>query len=435
MNKLETFKQFLTELRADNSALAKQAVLVKWLTGEHASIIKELLNYALNKDIQFYITSDNAIKRMDLVSEFDWSLETLLTNLSNRSLSGHQAIEAVNKFVYDNPSVADVFFDILDKDLKAGINITSVNKAVPGTIFEFKVALAKSLSDEKLDDSWVISRKLDGVRLIAICKSEKDIKFFSRQGKEFTTLDVLKAELADNIVNGLLPYNTVLDGELCIVDDNGAEDFQSVIKEVRCKDHTIANPMYVCFDIMSVDEFMAGTTKCGYKDRIKQLELCLSPDNITNKHIRIVEHIDYTPEGFADMQNKVVANNWEGLMARKNVAYEAKRTGNLLKIKSFNDAEYVVKGVDKSGVATILVDGKATQVPAIKHLIISHKGNDVGVGSGLTPEQRISYLANPDAIIGKSITVKYFEETKNQDGTYSLRFPVVKAIYENGRNV
>jgi hypothetical protein len=36
-------------------------------------------------------------------------------------------------------------------------------------------------------------------------------------------------------------------------------------------------------------------------------------------------------------------------------------------------------------------------------------------------------------IIGKTITVQYFEETNNDKGGISLRFPTVKHIYENGR--
>jgi hypothetical protein len=39
------------------------------------------------------------------------------------------------------------------------------------------------------------------------------------------------------------------------------------------------------------------------------------------------------------------------------------------------------------------------------------------------------------SIVGKTITVQYFEETNNQDGGISLRFPTVKHIYDNERDV
>ena len=71
----------------------------------------------------------------------------------------------------------------------------------------------------------------------------------------------------------------------------------------------------------------------------------------------------------------------------------------------------------------------------LSNVIIEHKGCDVGVGSGFDQAERRKYFKNPELIVGKTITVQYFEETLNQDGCHSLRFPVVKHIYENGRTV
>jgi DNA ligase-1 len=40
-----------------------------------------------------------------------------------------------------------------------------------------------------------------------------------------------------------------------------------------------------------------------------------------------------------------------------------------------------------------------------------------------------------ETIIGKLITVQYFEETHNQNGGISLRFPTVKHIYDGERDM
>ena len=40
-----------------------------------------------------------------------------------------------------------------------------------------------------------------------------------------------------------------------------------------------------------------------------------------------------------------------------------------------------------------------------------------------------------DNIIGKLITVQYFEETHNDKGGISLRFPTVKHIYDGERDM
>ena len=66
---------------------------------------------------------------------------------------------------------------------------------------------------------------------------------------------------------------------------------------------------------------------------------------------------------------------------------------------------------------------------------IKHKDNLVRVASGFTIEQRQDFYKNPDAILGKIITVQYFEETKNQEGGISLRFPTFKILHGEMRTV
>ena len=50
----------------------------------------------------------------------------------------------------------------------------------------------------------------------------------------------------------------------------------------------------------------------------------------------------------------------------------------------------------------------------------------------ITIEEKENYMDG--SIVGKMITVQYFEETKNQEGGISLRFPTVKHIYETERD-
>jgi DNA ligase-1 len=69
----------------------------------------------------------------------------------------------------------------------------------------------------------------------------------------------------------------------------------------------------------------------------------------------------------------------------------------------------------------------------LKNVIIEHKGNRVQVGSGFSHEQKRYFFENPNEILGKTITVQYFETTKNERGEESLRFPVMKGIYEGKR--
>ena len=120
-------------------------------------------------------------------------------------------------------------------------------------------------------------------------------------------------------------------------------------------------------------------------------------------------------------------------MLRKDIPYEGTRSHNLLKVKKFNDAEYtVLKTVN--GIIRWIEGGVTVQRETLSAIIIEHKGCLVNVGSGFSKEQREKYYANPEELIGKTVCIQYFEESQNQMGGYSLRFPVVKHIYENDRD-
>ena len=138
-------------------------------------------------------------------------------------------------------------------------------------------------------------------------------------------------------------------------------------------------------------------------------------------------------EDFDRWTQKVSDGGWEGFMLRKDAPYKSGRVKDLLKVKKFYDAEYIVKDV-VTGKATYNENG-SKEYDVVSALVIEHKGNIVEVGSGLSKEQRISWYNNPQEIIGKTITVQYFEETVNKNNDLiSLRFPVLKHVYENGRD-
>lgn len=101
----------------------------------------------------------------------------------------------------------------------------------------------------------------------------------------------------------------------------------------------------------------------------------------------------------------------------------------MLKVKQWVDAEYIVKSIE-TGLMRIPASGEDKLV--MTNVNIEHKGNTVGVGSGFSTYSRILYAKDPSLIIGKPITVRYFAESKKDDGTISLRFPSVKVVYENG---
>jgi len=431
---LDRLQQFVERSNSTNSNTDKLNVLRDYISDQE---VLQALRYVYSPFKQYYVTSKNLKKRSDLVSPIGnqfGTIFTLLDTLNDRVITGHDAIAAVNRFILENRQYEDLIYNIFDRNLKTRSTTSMINKVVPGLVPTFDVALAATY-DEKtkkkvnLDsDEWYLSRKLDGVRCLAFFDNFGTVTFKSRSGKPFETLGNVAKELEK-----LKLYNTVMDGEICIVDENGDEDFQSIIKEIKRKDHTIENPLFQIFDMISLEDFENKTSREKLSERLDNLWLVMERLEDALIYNRVLEQDLLTIwDMFESKMDLAVQSGWEGLMLRKDDKYQGKRSTDILKVKKFYDEEYIVVDVENSP-NRVIVDGLEVEEMMLKNVIIEHKGNRVQVGSGFTIDERRNYFENPNKILGKTITVQYFEETTNQNGTHSLRFPVIKAVYQNGR--
>ena len=427
---LQDIQNFVTESNQTNSNTDKLNVLKKY--ADNPSVLSAL-NYTYNTFKQYGVTSENCKKNSSLIKYSYTDLSKLLDDLNDRFITGHLAISCVNGFVEANKSYEELIFNIIDRNLKTRSTTSMINKVIPGLIPTFDVALANSF-DEKMakkvnfnEDNWFVSRKLDGCRCICIIDENGEPKYFSRAGNEFLTLKNLDAEI---ISLGL--KNMVIDGEICMLDENGNENFQGIIKEIKRKDHTIENPFFYMFDLLTLEEFVnkEGTTPFAMRD--VALENLFYEKEF--KNIGYLEQKVLIDEAMLTHYIGLAKElGWEGLMLRKDAPYQGKRSNDVLKVKSFYDAEYIVVDIENA-VNRVIVDGKEVEEMMMRNVVIEHKGSRVQVGSGFSHEQKRYYFEHPEEILGKQITVQYFEETHNQNGGTSLRFPTVKAIYDGRRD-
>ena len=408
---------FIEKMRATSSSTDKVQIIK-----DSSPFIHKVLEYTYNPFKQFYVTSKTCIKNSHLKQNHSFNLFEVLDKLMNREVTGHDAIKLVNG--YDDESI----YKVIDKDLGIRAGAKVINKAIPGLIPTFSVALAQEYKEEcNWEDNWYASRKLDGVRCLAITDENGKCTLYSRMGKEFTTLNKVKDAIEST---GII--NTVFDGEICLVDENGNEDFQGVMKQLRRKDHQIENPAYIMFDMLNIKDFNNQNSEEILSDRLHTLRSFLDNNNDTNI-LRYTEQAVITDGRHFDMWSQMAADgNWEGFMLRKDVGYEGKRSKNLVKVKKFHDAEYEVIDFDIDD-HEVVRDGKSETIKMLSQVWIEHKGHKVKVGSGWSQEQRLQYMDG--SIVGKIITVQYFEETKNDKGGISLRFPTVKVVHGKERTV
>ena len=439
MNSTEYVMAMINELRSDSGTIAKQEIIAKYCksgkeedNGDQLHA-RNVLNLAHNDYLMYGLTSSQVKKRPDLFfgdCEPGYGLCQLFNDLTLRRYTGHDAIRIVNTYINKFPEQEELVYCILDKDLKTRTGVKLINKVIPDFIPEFSVALAEKYEPKLVEweDEWFVSRKLDGVRCLAIVDSFGNTTFYSRTGKEFTTLGVV----ADGIASlGL--SDVVFDGELCLIDEDGNEDFQGIMKQLRKKDHTIQNPSYKIFDMMTQNEFKAKKSNDNLYQRYKELLFTMEDNECPCLSVLEMEIVndDNHFEEWITKSNKV---GWEGVMLRKNVQYKGKRSKDLLKYKSFYDEEYEVVGVE-NGPFRYVKNGAEHEENMLSCVYIKHRGHGVSVGSGFTIEQRQDFYKNPETILGKIITVQYFEETKNQEGGISLRFPTFKVLHGEVRTI
>ena len=427
---IQEINYFLEEMNASSSSNDKVMIM-----SNASRLIRKTLYYTYNNYMQYNITPKVLNKRKDLCNRHTSQVDIfgLLDSLNQRLITGHKAIEETNGFILNNPEYKNILYLILNRNLKIRASVKLINKACPGLIPTFNVALANKYDEKtkkKVDfkkDVWYVSRKLDGVRCLIIVDDKGKAKSFARSGKQFHTLSLVEKEIEELGVK-----NIVYDGEMCIVDKEGNEDFQSIMKEIGRKDHTIENGLFQIFDFIPYRMFSKGYGETGLlTQRIFALQNVMLGKK--NKLIDFLDQITVSSfEELDSLTSSASEKGWEGLMIRKNTHYQGKRSNDILKVKTFYDSEYKVLETF-FGPIRYIKEGVEVEEEMLSGVAIEHKGNTVRVGSGFTINQRKHLFNRPHDILGKIITVQYFEESQNQKGEYSLRFPVIKVIHGEER--
>lgn len=434
---MESVSSIIDELNSTNSTLEKQDILKKYTDNEY---LTKVLVFAYDPLVQFNVSSTN-VKKYVSNKKYETQkfrkyteLFGLLDDLSNRVVTGNEALKSVNEFVKDlSEPLKSLVYNILDKNLKIRISHKIINKVYrsegkKGNVIDVFDPVLSHKYDSKfteLDNSWFISRKLDGVRcLIFINPKTKKIKTYSRNGK-----DLYNTECITNQIDiSKFKTNVFLDGEVVFMNRNvsdtdisdGREDFKSVIEIVRKKSKVedVSNIYYKIFDIIPEDVFFGNAEGVEYSKRYAQIQKIFR----NKSKIKIVEQTVHSDNTFDIMTEKSKTLEWEGLMVRKDTLYKSGRTRDLGKIKSFVDDEFTVTDVINGPFRIIDPDTKLERtITCLAAVIINYKKTKVG--SGFSIEERKLYYKNPEKIIGKNITVQYFEKTPD-----SLRFPTFKGI-------
>lgn len=261
----------------------------------------------------------------------------------------------------------------------------------------FLPMLAKDFNEhqDKVKYPCVVQPKLDGIRCMAYWVGD-ELVLMSRAGKP---LDVphVQAELAAK-----LPRDVVLDGEFYIHGKN-FQEITRLVKKVRPESIELEYHVY--------DGFRAGQEDTSFHNRQSMLSLVFVSkyENVVwveNRHATSLAEV-------STIHSQMVADGYEGAIIRNYAgAYKLKhRSTDLLKLKSFMDAEYKVVGYEVGS-------GRFKGVPI--WVCETPEGNTFSVVCKGTMEEKATDLENANELVGKWLKVKFFELSEDR----IPRFPV-----------
>ena len=217
----------------------------------------------------------------------------------------------------------------------------------------------------------------------------------------------------------------VYDGELLALGEfnNAAEQYKETMKRSRIKGVKTGLKM-VCYDyIEDIDSFFNGIDNTPCIDRKSKLEMIIksSKDDYNIEHIEYLYplYIGKDKSMIEKYSNEAVSKGDEGIMLSiADSPYKCSRTHYLQKVKLFKTADVYVDEVLEGDGRLFGTLGKIK----ISYLIDGEK-HSCYLGSGFSDSDRSLIWDNPELIINKVITIKFFEVSENDNGGKGLRFP------------
>lgn len=402
--------KLIKELQDATGAKAKAAILQENRDNE---TFKRVLYYACHPRLTYKV-SEETLRDIQHAS-YRWNnpidIFAICEMFAKKKALNNEDIEYVRDFLAGvDKEYVDVFRQIFAKTLRLGVTHKSINKSIHGLFPEWEVQQAYPIEKHPFKDgTWFsVSEKLNGVR----CTFYRG-QLIGRSGEPFTGLEHIADELTEY-------PNLVFDGELTLKDKTGLTDNEAFRKATGIINSDEEDKTEICltiFDMLTVDEFDSGTGIVGYKARREQLDLLQDMLGDT-KHVKVLQSLyaGTDQRKIDELLELMVQQDKEGCMVNLDVPYKCKRHSGILKVKRFYTMDLPIIRVE---------EGSGKYAGTTGALVVDYKGNEVGVGTGLTDEQRVWFWHNRNEVISELAEIKYKEiSSDKKTGAESLQFPV-----------
>jgi len=420
---MPTVIDVLEQLESNNSRLFKEELLGSQISN---SLLKKVfvaagdpyINYYVNK---FKMPKAEGLGADDLVLEH--FLEDIYEKLSTRKVTGNAAKDLVVRLFTDMTGPQQKWCQrILLKNLRCGVQSTTVNKVWPGAIVGFSVQLAETLETRYEDGKGIIicepvmyptwvEPKLDGLRCVAV-KHSGEVTMFTRNGTVLETLPRIKSLLESASWDEF-----ILDGE--VMGETWNDSASVVMSHKKGKDDS--KMIFHVFDALPFEDWRDQESHLDLEDRLELAKELVSQVG-DSAVVQVQGRLANDQEELLAAYLHDTDAGYEGVMVKDLVApYIFKRSSNIRKLKPIKTFEGIIVGHYEGrrgskreglwgGFEVVLPNGVVTRV-----------------AGGFTDALKAEINLDPDSWVGRIVEMEGQPDPQTGDGLTKdgkVRFPV-----------
>ena len=411
---MENIKLFLEKMSETSSLNEKRKIFKEF--SENETILK-IFKYAYD-NVEFTFGVKPA--RLDFTKN-GYSSDTeemfkLLDNLNNRTFSGNSAVEECNKFIENSDkNLSNIFYKILDRDLKIGFSKKEFNKLVSG---QFKCKNVNYCRCDILNEKTLkkftfpgfIQLKCDGTYREAHVHNGL-VEFKTRSGESYRNpvLEEILKTLPDGYYLGEFTLGRADNPDANRAEGNG---------NINSDNPDYNNIHFTVWDCLTEDEYTLKDSKRNYDERL--IDMRLNIERLNSSLVQVVPSLKvYDIEDALKVTSGWMNKGLEGGVLKSfNMKFKNGTSKEQLKIKLKVDVEMRCKG--------FLLGTEGTRFEGKNKVILfeNDEGTIKGQCSGMTDAMVDEVTKNPNKYIGKVLTIQ-FNDLSKADGNeyYALSHP------------
>lgn len=409
-----TILSILDDIGSNTKRSRKEKVLQDNSNNE---TLKKVFWAAYNPELTFWVAAHPQVVDYAGTMTLLTAIDEILVNLATRKITGHAGIEFYRDVLAAlSADDATVLRRIIDRDLRCGVGIPTINKIWKKLIPTYDVMLAGKEPKHLKFPDVVVQTKFDGVRCLVTHKPDGDIEMRTRNGSLITCLELMYDDFRQTIGR-----EETWDGELVCCGPYGMPLSRQISNGIANKairgtiDEKEAELVrFAPWDI--VDK----TQALDYDRRLQALYIAITHARVAGMK-KIIQIQTVKVETLADVERlfeEALARGEEGVIA-KNLKgrWEAKRSKNLCKFKAEETADLVVVDWEP---------GEGKYEGQLGALVCESSDGKirVNVGSGFSDDDRryITKAGSVDRIVEVVYNSRITKKGGGVDSLYLARF-------------